>query len=67
MKRWINIAAQLVLGGGQIVNLAAPLMSDDSRKAAAVVMAGLQLVISVIAHECNPDGTAAAVPYEPKK
>lgn len=66
MKRWINIAAQLTLGAGQIVNMAAPLMSDDSRKVAAVVMAGLQLVISVLAHEFNPDGTDARSAYEPK-
>lgn len=63
MKRWINIVAQIALGLGQVANIAAPLLDEHEKAGAAVLIGMLQLVVSVIAHEYNPDGTDARTAY----
>ena len=64
MKRWLNITSQIVFGSGQIVNLAFPILDDKQRVFVAVILGMAQLIISALAHEFNPDGSAAAQPYQ---
>lgn len=67
MKRWINVLAQIALGAGQVVAVAAPVMDTEMKVYTATSIAALQLVVSALAHGYNPDGTSAREAYEPPR
>lgn len=64
MKRLYNIIAQVILAGGQIVNLLGILWPNHKEKM-AVILGILQVLLSAIAHEYNPDGSRAKESYIP--
>lgn len=63
--RW-NVVLQTLAGGAQFLNVAAPFVPMKYQVSAAVVLAATQGVVAAIAHFSNPDGTAVALPYQPK-
>lgn len=65
MKRWWNIAFQIVATGGQVLNLYAPFIPVEYQGTAAAILTAAQGTIAVLAHSFNPDGTTAQVPYVP--
>lgn len=68
MKRWLNILLQILGVGGQIGNLIAPLFPTPEGKAGVAAAIGVaQIVVSVIAHNTNPDGTPAEIAWTPEK
>lgn len=67
MTRWWNVIIQLVLAGGQIVNLLEPVLKPEHKIYAMTAISVMQVVVSIIAHEFNPDGTPAQMAYRPGK
>jgi len=66
MKRWVNILAQ---AAGVIGQLVIPAFVANPKSAAkyAAIIAAVQGIAAIIAHNYNPDGTPAALPYQPNK
>lgn len=64
MKRLTNILIQVLVTITQVANILNPFMSEDMKLVVAVFLAVTQGLTSIIAHEFNPDGTPAQVPWE---
>lgn len=67
MKRWFNTVFQGIATGAQIVNLYSPFLPPRYQTILAGVLAATQGGVAVVAHKYNPDGTPAALPYQPRK
>lgn len=66
MKRWLNIVTQSLALVGHSVLPGLPL--DPATKALVhTILAGVQGIVGIIAHNFNPDGTTVKVAYYPKK
>lgn len=63
MTRFWNVIIQLVLAGGQIVNLLEPIIKPEHKIYAMTIISVLQVVVSIVAHEFNPDGSSAKTAY----
>ena len=63
MPKWFNILSQIILVIIQAMNIVAPLLSEKDKILAAAVVAAIQGVIAVVAHNYNPDGSKACEPY----
>lgn len=66
MKRWWNIVAQSLAFVLQAVVPSLPLKPED-RMLTHTIVAGLQGIVAIIAHNYNPDGTDVKCAYFPKK
>ncbi len=66
MKRWLNVIGQSVAFVGHSILPGLPL-EPDTRSLVHTILAGVQGVMGIIAHQYNPDGTTAKVAYFPKK
>jgi len=63
MPRWLNILIQFLAVGAQV---AAPYIVDPhSTMVFHSVLGGIQAGTAVLAHNFNPDGSPAVVPYRP--
>lgn len=65
MKRWLNIMFQIVGTTAQGFNIAGGFIPPKYQLAIATGIGAAQAVISVIAHNYNPDGTNAVTSYKP--
>jgi len=63
MKTWFNVVSQIALGAGQVANIVYPALSGKNQVIVGGAIAGVQLVVSAIAHNYNPDGTSVKVAY----
>lgn len=65
MKLSTNVIAQLLATAVQVLNQVTPAVPDKYKYLAAAALGFLQLVIGVIAHNSNPDGTSSLTAYVP--
>jgi hypothetical protein len=65
MKRWLSTTLQIIGGMGQVVNIVEPIMKQEHKIIIAGCIGFAQLVVGVIAHNSNPDGTPAEVAWIP--
>lgn len=63
--RWLNITLQSIMTAGQVYNQVGGLLPPKYQVATTTILSSAQLVIGVIAHNYNPDGSAATEPYRP--
>ena len=63
MPRWFNITAQAVGMLFQAFNAYGALLGPKYMLLGATIVGSLQAVIAIVAHNYNPDGTPAALPY----
>ena len=63
MTRWFNIIAQVVGTGLQLFNAYGAILPAKYQLLGATILGALQAVIAIVAHNYNPDGTPATVPY----
>jgi hypothetical protein len=64
MKRWFNLAVQIVGTAGQVFNLVGGLIPPHHQLVVAMVLGAFQAVVGVVNHNYNPDGTPASVAYQ---
>lgn len=68
MKKWQNILTQVVMTGGQALNIWQGFIPDKYKMIIALGLGSVQLVAANMAHNSNPDGTPVELPYvEPTK
>lgn len=58
--------AQILLDVMHLVNLVQPSLSGKHQLIAAAVIGILQILVNLLSHWSNPDGTPASVAYIPK-
>lgn len=69
MTKSINIILQCALGFGQVVAgpaVAAFMLPEVWATLVHSVLAGLTVVVGILAHTSNPDGTPATTAFVPK-
>jgi hypothetical protein len=66
MKRWWNITTQSLAFVLQAIVPSLPL-KPEQRMLTHTIVAGLQGIVAIIAHNYNPDGTTVKVAYYPNK
>jgi hypothetical protein len=64
MKRWFNLAVQIVGTAGQVFNVVGGLIPPQYQLVVATVLGAFQAVVGVVSHNYNPDGTPASVAYQ---
>lgn len=62
MKLSVNVVGQTLLVGAQALNAAAAIMPKNEQFHLAAALGLIQLVLSVLAHYSNPDGTPSTLP-----
>lgn len=64
MKRWWNVVFQTVASVTQLANLYSPFLPPKIQGTVTGILTLAQGTVGVIAHQYNPDGTPAALPYK---
>lgn len=65
MKRSWNTIFQVIAASSQAINLYSPIMPMKWQLWASTVISVAQGTAAIIAHNFNPDGTPAVLPYVP--
>lgn len=65
MKRWWNIVLQVAATTGQLAQLYHPFIPPQYAIPIQLGVSVLQGTVGVIAHNFNPDGTPAVLPFVP--
>lgn len=65
MKRWLNIAIQVAATAGQLAQLYHPFLPPQIAIPIQLGTSILQGTVGVLAHNFNPDGTPAQLPFVP--
>ena len=65
MKRFFNVAFQVLATGGQLLNFYTPILPAKCAGWAAGILGAAQGTVSIIAHSYNTDGTPQQAPYIP--
>lgn len=66
MKRWWNIAFQVVATAAQVWQITEPTISWEGAQQIGAGIAMAQAIMATVAHNYNPDGTTAKVAYTPE-
>lgn len=64
---WVNIAAQSVLGAGEVLNLVAPFLSERQKVIITAILSVASVIVSRSAHFVNTDGSPQTAAFVAKE